>query len=337
MRIYIRFTFLFILFLNVIVAHSQDHKSYLKWSETRSLMASPFTIVVYTQDTANISEKMNMVFKRLEEAVTAINYYDETSEINEFCRKQGTGEWVKVSKDLRGILKRSKRAFKKSKGIFDVSAGRLIRFWKSKKEWEHLEDQATLMGLKSQPSLDKMRFRGRHVKWGADSVIVDIGGIGKGYITDLAVQYLGKFKFKRVLINAGGDMRVGKAKPTGPWAIGVELPGHGSLSSQALALTHCAVATSGTTYQTIVIEGKNYSHIINPVIGFPVAHHSNVTTIAKCGWKADFYASYFSILEPEEAVEVANRNPEVEVLITFDKAGLESSVYSRGFSKYFKN
>ncbi|GAA5224971.1 FAD:protein FMN transferase [Membranihabitans marinus] len=336
MRIYSRFAFLFILTLNVVVSHSQDNKLFLKYSETRNLMASPFTIVIYTQDTTGISVNTDQVFHRLEKALDAINYYDADSEINEFCHQQKAGNWVKVSVDLLGILKRSKRAYKKSDGVFDVSAGRLIRFWKSKKVWDHPVDSAIIKSLKPSLSLNKLRFRGNRVKWGVDSVVIDIGGIGKGYVTDLALKSLRKYKYKRVLINAGGDMVLGREKPTGPWAIGVEMPGHTSLSNQSLALSHRAVATSGTTYQTIEIDGKIYSHIINPVTGLPVSHHSNVTTIAKCGWKADFYASYFSILEPEEAIAVANKSPDVEVLITFDKAGGVASIFSRGFSKYLK-
>lgn len=298
-------------------------------------MASPFDIVVYARDTSGLTRVMDRISRDLDGMIRSINHYEENSEVNTFCQSQRKGKRIKVSPTLKDILKLSKKAYKLSHGRFDVSAGCLISFWKSKKVWDSLPSIDTLKSLLPEKPFSKLKICGNKVKWGVDNACLDFGGLGKGYIAQKCIDKLASEGYPTALVNAGGDIVAGDPKESETWKIGIERT-DGSLENKVLHLENCAVATSGDYYQSILVEGERYSHIVDPQTVMPVKHRSNVTVIAPEGWEADFYASYFSILPPEKAVETANSLRRVEVLITQLINGSVRTSWSKGFMKYVR-
>lgn len=328
--------FLLVLIFPVFIAWGQEKS---KW-HTRTFhvekMSSPFDIVIYTADTTGITGKVEKILTELDTAIHRINHYAEDSEINTFCRLQASGKKVGISPTLREILKLSKRAFRRSNGKFDVSAGCLIRFWKAKDERKAFPDRSFLESLRPQKPFSKLKIGKKKAKWGAEDACIDFGGIGKGYIADECLNKLKAAGYPIALVNAGGDIVAGDEKPAGKWKIGIENP-EGNITGNAVFLGNKAIATSGDYYQFITIGGKRYSHIIDPVTMFPVDHRSNVTVIAEKGWEADFYASYFSILSPGEAVKTANTVKGVEVFISFMDGQTVKTIWSDGFKSFLEN
>ena len=69
-----------------------------------------------------------------------------------------------------------------------------------------------------------------------------------------------------------------------------------------LLLANCAVATSGSAFQSVEIEGRRYSHIVDPRTGLGVEGASSVTVIAPSGMRADALASAVSVLRAEAGI-----------------------------------
>ena len=119
--------------------------------------------------------------------------------------------------------------------------------------------------------------------------------------------------FRIILIDAGGDIRVGDPPPSlGGWRINLEDAVKGS---SRLLLQGCAVATSGDKYKFCDIQGTRYSHIVNPVTGRGMTDHRQVTIIAGDGITADALATALSVMDIRAGLALAESLPGVQALI----------------------
>ena len=98
---------------------------------------------------------------------------------------------------------------------------------------------------------------------------IDLGGIAKGYAVDRAFELLKGLGYRNLVVNAGGDLRVGGAKPEGPWSIGIQHPRDPERIMARISVSDTAVATSGDYEKFFIHQGKRYHHILDPKDGFP--------------------------------------------------------------------
>ncbi|NJN35018.1 MAG: FAD:protein FMN transferase [Saprospiraceae bacterium] len=146
------------------------------------------------------------------------------------------------------------------------------------------------------------------IAFNTEGVLLDFGGIVKGYAAQEAVDILKKKGFSACLADAGGDIFLGDAitidagqRRVG-WQIAVGMPQSDSkLFPQMLNLKNQAIATSGDMYNFIEINGLRYSHIVDPKTGLGLTHQRNVTVIAPEGATADWLATACSVLSIKKA------------------------------------
>ncbi|HBO43241.1 MAG TPA: hypothetical protein DD670_04760, partial [Planctomycetaceae bacterium] len=128
---------------------------------------------------------------------------------------------------------------------------------------------------------------------------VDLGGIAKGYAIDRALAAVRAAGTEGGLIDVGGDVAVFGKPPKGSfWPVDVRNPfGPGVLTR--LHIVEGAVCTSGDYARFQTIEGRRYSHIIDPRTGRPAWSVPSVTVIAPSAVTADIWATALSVLGPE--------------------------------------
>jgi len=260
------------------------------------ISAGTFVEVTSPYKTASgIAEKE---FSRLEKV---FNIYDKKSEISKVNLKAGVKP-VKVSKDLIDLLELSKQLYTFTDGAFDPSIGRVILFWKK------LMKDKTITSLPKKEEIDRlMKFRGMdNIVIDKDAstvfikkkgIILDLGGIAKGYMVDKAVQALKKSKIDSALINAGGDLFCLGRFEGRDWKIGIRSPESLSVILKVIDADNSAVATSGDYEQFFKYKGSVYSHIINPKTGYPISNPArSVTVSAPNATTADGMATAFFVL-----------------------------------------
>ena len=139
---------------------------------------------------------------------------------------------------------------------------------------------------------------------------LDLGGIAKGYAADEALAVLRKLGTRRALVNGSGDIAIGSAPPgkTG-WKVGVARLEPKAPPSRFLLLANCAIATSGDAWQFVQIEGRRYSHIVDPRSGLGLTDRSSVTIIAPDCLTADSLASAVSVLGPQTGMRLIENTP----------------------------
>jgi thiamine biosynthesis lipoprotein len=148
-------------------------------------------------------------------------------------------------------------------------------------------------------------------------MLLDLGGIAKGYAADEAMQVLKQHGIRSALVAAGGDIVVSEPPPgsTG-WTIGVApLDSPEKPPTQLLLLRNAAVSTSGDAEQYVEINGKRYSHIVDPKTGVGLTGHSSVTIVAPNGTSSDSLATAVSVLGPEQGLEVIDATEGAAALI----------------------
>ncbi len=135
---------------------------------------------------------------------------------------------------------------------------------------------------------------------------LDLGGIAKGYAADEALKVLNKHGIQSALVAAGGDIRVGDAPPgSNGWRVAIAplKPGQEKPSEQLL-LKNAAVSTSGDAEQYVEIDGKRYSHIVDPKTGIGLVGRMSVTVVARSGISSDSLTKVVCVLGPEKGMKL---------------------------------
>ncbi len=144
-----------------------------------------------------------------------------------------------------------------------------------------------------------IRIKGNNIKTNRNTVL-DFGAIAKGYAVDQAFMKLKEMGFDTILVDGGGDIRVGRA-PEGRtgWKIS-QFYDNGDI----LILSNCAIATSGPDYQSVELtEGQTRSHIVDPTSMEGLADKIGVTIIADSCTTADALATAVSVLGSDHKLQ----------------------------------
>lgn len=300
-------------------------------------MGTLFKIVLYAPDEANATRAAKAAFTRIAELDQIMSDYKPSSELMQLCKKAG-GDPVQVSNDLYTILERAQEVARKSDGAFDITVGPVVRLWRKARRSgqlpsaDDLKEALRLVGYEKL-KLDPTR---RAVQLLVAGMLLDLGGIAKGYAADAALEVLRSFGMRRALVAAGGDIVVGDPPPDAKgWKIGIApLKDPQGEPTQFLLLTNAAVSTAGDTHQYVEIDGKRYSHIIDPKTGLGLTTRRSVTVVARDGTTADGWDTALCVMEPDRALKTIQMIPGAEMQYTWEAPKSTELIRSRGFEKF---
>ena len=155
---------------------------------------------------------------------------------------------------------------------------------------------------------------------------IGFGGIGKGYAAEKAKQLLKQKGVLAGIINASGDLATWGYQPNGkPWTIGIADPDKSEHPFSALNITDMAIATSGNYEKFAVINGKKYSHTIDPKTGLPVSGIKSVSIISPNAELADALATPVTVMGIKAGLHMVNQLPLVSCIIIDDDNRLYTS------------
>lgn len=163
---------------------------------------------------------------------------------------------------------------------------------------------------------------------------IDLGGIGKGFLADLAAAKI-RLRHKNFWLSLGGDMVLSGRQENGKfWQFGVQNPN--DLGKDLLAPVakkdFLAAATSGVAKRRGVKEGFAWHHLIDPRIGLPSKSELlSVTVFADSAVRADVFAKTALILGREQGLEFIEGQPDCEAVV-IDKNS--NALFSSGVKNY---
>jgi len=246
------------------------------WRACFRAMASPCEVHVATQseDTATrVAEIVSTEAHRIERKFSRYRTDSVVGSIN-----RSGGRWVYVDEETSKLLEYADRLYELSEGRFDITSGVLRQVWRFDGS-DRLPDGKAVESVRSAIGWDKVRFENGRIRL-EPGMEIDLGGIGKEYAVDRAGM-LAQQVAPHCLINFGGDL-VATATPVSQhrWRVAVEHPDSNGKSPVQIDLVRGAIATSGDSRRYLLRNGKRYSHILNPLTGWPVEDAPRSVTVA---------------------------------------------------------
>jgi FAD:protein FMN transferase len=268
-------------------------------------MGTLFRIKLYAADQSLAEKGFRQAFDRIAQLNNILSDYKPDSELNRLTQAPA-GKPVTVSQDLFRVLKASEDLAVQTNGAFDVTLGPVIRLWRQARKNKALPDSEALAAAKARCGYRKMKLDEKQhtVTLLQDGMLLDLGGIAKGYAADEALEVLKALGMGSALIAASGDLAFGDPPPgERGWRIGVDSYDRANAPfTRILLLSNKAVSTSGDTEQFVEINGVRYSHIIDPMSGIGLKERRTVTVVSDTGTLADALATALSVLGPEQGL-----------------------------------
>ncbi len=312
-----------------------------KYSFNQNKMGSPFKIVAYSDNPAALEAAVDKAYLKVDALNAIFSDYDAKSEISVLTKNYKKGEWQAVSLELWKILKQSRAAALESDGTYDVTVGNIVKLWRKARKAKQLPNADSLHFALSKTGFQHIEIDEKEpkIRFDREGVLLDFGGIVKGYAAQEVVNLLTESGFPACFADAGGDLAFGSFPIKQPkWTIGVTIPNkENELFERLFSFENHAIATSGDMYNFTDINRVRYSHIVNPKTGMGVTYQRNVTVIAKDGATADWLATACSVLPPKDGIKLVKNYPEAELLIAEIQSGKIKMWQSEGLSRYFSS
>jgi thiamine biosynthesis lipoprotein len=289
-------------------------------------MAIPMQIRLYAPDEATANGAAEAVFARIHHLNSVFSDYDPESELRRLCDTSGGGIAVPVSEELFFVLQKAQQLSERSEGAFDPTISPVVRLWRRARRSKELPDPEKIAAAKQLVGYQniKLTSENRIVELTKKGMQIDLGGIAKGYVVDEALAVLRKHGITRAMVSAGGNVGLGDPPPGKQgWRVGVPSLGRNDPPRQFLLLSRCALSTSGDTFQYVEIDGKRYSHIVDPKTGVGLTDHCCVTLVAPDGIRSDGLSTAVSVLGPEKGLKLIDKTPGVAGFIVRAPEGKE--------------
>jgi FAD:protein FMN transferase len=281
-------------------------------------MGVTFRIVLYAADETTANKASQAAFARVEELNGLLSDYDPKSELSKLSDTAGSKQAVPVSEELWFVLNKAQDVSQRSEGAFDVTVGSAVKLWRRARRAQQLPDEKLLAAAVETIGYQHLKFddNARTVTLAKPNTRLDLGGIAKGYAADEAMRVLKGQGVNQALVAASGDVVLGDAPPhADAWRVAIAPLEVGSPVERYLMLANAAVSTSGDAFQFVEIDGRRYSHILDPRTGLGLTDRVSVTVVAPSGVESDSLASAVCVLGSEKGLKLIEGLPTMAVLI----------------------
>ena len=263
--------------------------------------------------------------KRLQDINDSMSTYQADSTISKF-NQLGKDTPIAIDADFSHVLQASRQVYELSGGAFDPTVMPLIETWGfgSTMTVERLQSPPTALEIAQAKALvdfDSVIQKDDSIYKTKDGVGLDFSAVAKGYGVDVIADVLkNTYQIRNYMVEIGGEVATsGVSAQQQPWQIAIDAPIEGSTVStrQAMAVIRqpinngdsMALATSGNYRNSVVFDGKHYSHTIDPTTGEPIVGGApSVTVAAETVALADAWATALTAMPYEKALATAKEH-----------------------------
>jgi FAD:protein FMN transferase len=272
------------------------------------------------QAAGGLREKID---QKLEDINQSMSTYRPDSQISRFNALKKADEKFFITDDFMEVLLVSRTVYQLTDGAWDGTVNPLVSLWgfMSEKLPKKIPNKDEIDALFPHIGFDKIIIAGEGYILKKDAEItLDLASIAKGHGVDKVSELLLNEGFNNFIVEIGGEVyAAGKNKEGTPWRVGINMPDKKAPFDKVykvITLSDMAMATSGDYRNLIEIDGRSYSHIIDPKTGYPVQNHVvSATIIAQTCTFADGLATAVMVMGPQKSLNLINRLKNVEGLI----------------------
>lgn len=314
---------IFVIIIGILFYKSSKETIELSKSFT-DYMDTYIHVKIYTND----EEKGNDALKHVDEIFS--EYHNLTNKYADYenglyrLNKSGTS----IDKKLYDIIEYGYNWYDKSNHLLNIGIGNVTDIWKKYREAEN--------GVPSIEELKSVSIDFNNIKLDNGSVklkngvTIDLGSLAKGYAVDVVGEYLESVGINKYIINAGGNVLVGKKYHKDKYKIGIEDPTGEVAIYKIVKAEEVAIVTSGGYRRSYTYNGVNYNHIIDPNTLYPANNMLSVTVITKESKLADVLSTTLFLMSYEDGMEFI-KDYDAEVIWYLNDGTIKTT---DGISKY---
>ena len=314
--------------------------------ETRfgPIMGTEGYVKILPSENVKISaeDAFNKAYQVTKKAESKLSRFIVSSDISKLNNSPADKK-IQISPVTWQALMESRRFYQLSEGFFDPSVGALVNIYPwGAHEIKSLPSHTEIDQALSKSGFNHLTFQreGMFVSKDIPGLVIDLGGIAKGLGVDIMANALKSQGVSDAIIEIGGEITIigstgieekssqllGSGKKV--WTTGIKDPRGNGIIKKFSASGGVSIATSGDYEKFFFVDGKRFSHILNPRTGYPTTSKiisATVITKRPCVI-ADALATTISVVGIEKSKELLELFPDTEAfLIMNDKKQLSIS------------
>ncbi len=285
-------------------------------TKTEFVLDTACTITLYDRAPKGTLEKAFAVLKHVNRTMTIDG---EDSELIDVNKASGLHP-VSVSAETYDVVKDGLHYSKLTEGAFDITVGPLVKLWAIGRGGDSVPPEAQIQHALSLVNYaDVVLNDADHsVYLKRKGMIIDLGGIAKGYAGQSVEELLSKAGVKHAIIDLGGNIIALGTKVDGSlWRIGIQDPNRARGNYiGVVSVENKAVVTSGKYERYFIYKGKRYHHILSTKTGYPVENGiASVTIISSNSTTADALSTSLFLLGVQKGISLIDSIPQTEAII----------------------
>jgi len=295
-----------LLFAGVLV--SRLFRESKPFQRSEYIMGTIFDITAEGGDESLLEETSKKAFAEIKRIDELMSRYKAGSEVSLVNKNAGIAP-VRVGQELIEVLKEGRRVSELSEGAFDVTIGPLSSLWGFDEEKkivpsaEEIDEQRRLVDYRKL----KIDETASTIYLEEKGMMIDVGGVAKGYALKKAMKVFEDSGIKDVIINAGGNLNLRGGKKGKSWKIGIQDARDEKNLLGVLNITETSVSTSGDYQRFFIKDGVRYHHILDPKTGFPAKGLVSVTVVGRNEAMTDAMSTAVFVLGLEKGADLMKR------------------------------
>lgn len=305
----------------------------------RFLMGTRFEILLCGKEPSYLQGAAEEAFQEIENVERMLSIYIPESELSKVNHTASVKE-VKISKPVCEFLLLCRKMWEITEGAFDITVGPLVKLWGgfnaqiSRPSPSAIADALKSVGMQW-VEIDPVS---RIVRFTRPGIMLDPGGIGKGFALDKAREILNELGVTAGFMHSGTSTILAWGKPPEPWSWKVSLPTPlmamqkqlgtfeqkdnlkaNSIPLAIVELEDIAMSVS-TIFNKAIKEGKRlYGHIIDPRSGQPVDHALVSAVCTHSAAQADALSTALIVLDIAGAQRLYRQLPGIKMVVVYKK------------------
>lgn len=277
--------------------------------KTERIMGTQVTVTVVAADRARGNAAIDAALAEVRRLDEMMSLYKGTSEINRVNSAAGKHPET-VSPEMIEVAEVAAQISELTGGAFDITIGPLVLLWQNR-----LRENKTPADPELAVAAQRVGYKNIVINKQASTLflrkpgmLLDFGGVAKGYAADKAAQVLRKHGIENGIVALAGDIRVmGRRPDNSPWRITVQHPREQGKTLAVLELSNKVVSTSGDYARFTIVQNKRYHHILDPRTGKPSQGMASVTLVGDNGALVDPLTTAIYILGMEKGLRLVNK------------------------------
>ena len=301
------FSLLLIFSLTILIGCSNNNKVVDPLSKSELLMGTVVTVSLYDKQDQEILDK---VFAKVKELESILSINEAGTLVDKINESAGISP-VKVDDDTYTIIKKGIEYSELSNGLFDITVGPIVKLWsiglpEAKVPTQaEIEEKLPLIGYND----IELNDEDKTVYLKRKGMIIDLGGIAKGYTADVISNILTEEGVKSAIIDLGGNIFAHGKKVNGDdWRIGIQDP-YSDRGDKVgvITVSNKSVVTSGIYERYIEKDGIKYHHILSPLTGYPYENEiAGITIVSDKSVDGDALSTSVFAMGVEEGMNFVN-------------------------------